>query len=114
MYRKNYKIKPEQIEDLVPGMGYCLATDKIITDGEPVGYMFREDREDDSDSGWRFFSGTEDEEYTENEENFGMYDVNTIANYDRSILPFLKHPVGTELERNEETGKWQKVIYEDE
>lgn len=40
----------------------ALATDKIVVDGI-VGYMYREDAINDADSGWWFFSGTEDQDY---------------------------------------------------
>ncbi len=110
MYGKNYKINPEQIIELIPGMGYCLATDKIMVDGEQIGYMYREQPEDDSDSGWRFFSGTEEESYTDDSDNFGMYDLNTVANYDKDIIPFLKTAFDCEFERDEEGGKFRKVV----
>jgi hypothetical protein len=31
--------------------------------------------------------------------NHGVYDVNTIANYDRSIIPYLSSPVGSVFEK---------------
>lgn len=51
------------------------------------------------DSGWRFFSGTEDEEFSNNADNLMIYDVNTIANYDEAIIPYLNCEIGIELER---------------
>lgn len=86
---KKFKIPGEEIQRLVVGMGGCYASDKILVDGEPVGYMYREEAEDDWDSGWRFLSGTESDEYVNDPERVGIYDVNTVANYDRSILPLL-------------------------
>ena len=60
------------------------------------------------DSGWIFFSGiNEDDEYTNNPDNFDVYDVNTIANYDPTILPFVDSPVGSVFERVED--KWVAV-----
>ena len=35
------------------------------------------------DSGWRFLAGSEDDEYTDNPENIGIFDLNTICNYDQ-------------------------------
>ena len=99
---KNFKIKGEQIIKLVPNMGFCFATDHITVEGMKVGYMYREEPDDAVDSGWRFFSGTEDQEYADNRDNWQIYDVNTIANYDQAIIPYLSSAEGAELERNED------------
>ena len=41
------------------GYGSCYASDRIAVDGCPVGYCYREepDNDTDTDSGWRFFAG---------------------------------------------------------
>jgi hypothetical protein len=49
--------------------------------------------------GGNFFSGIEDQDYLDNPDNAAIYDVNTIANYDRAIIPYLSLPIGTQLER---------------
>lgn len=99
MTLKNFKLKAECIINLVPSIGGCFATDKITVDGMKIGYMYREEPDNDIDSGWRFFSGTEDQDYIDNPKNTMVYDVNTIANYDSSIIPYLNSPYGTELKR---------------
>ncbi len=55
-----------------------LATDHITVDGHRVGYMYREQGDFEVDSGWRFFSGLESDEYANDPENLTFYDVNTI------------------------------------
>lgn len=80
-------------------MGGCIASDKITVDGQEVGYMYRVEPEFKHDSGWRFFSGTEDQNYIDDANNLKIYDVNTIANYDEAIISYLSLPAGTELER---------------
>lgn len=98
-----------EIKQLVSCMGYCFATKKITIEGLKVGYMYREIPEDGADSGWRFFSGTESQDYVDNPNNIQIYDVNTIANYDKSIIPYLDSPIGFEYERVEKTGEFQLV-----
>src|SRR4030095_13810995 len=93
---KKFKLNPEQIIRLIEPMGGCIATDKITVEGELVDYMIREEPDNDMDSGWQFYSGTEDQEYIDNPDNSAIYDVNTIANYDRAIIPYLDLPVGTQ------------------
>ncbi|MDF7812141.1 DUF2185 domain-containing protein [Hymenobacter sp. YC55] len=82
-------------------MGACIATDKITVDGLPVHFMYREKPLNETDSGWQFFSGTETQAYVDDSSNSAFYAVNTIANYDPAIIPYLNYPVGSELERVE-------------
>lgn len=71
----------------------------ILVDGQPVRYMYREAPDLVHDSGWRFFSGLESQDYADSADHFALYDVNTVANYDRSIVPYLGAPVGSAFER---------------
>ena len=61
--------------------------------------MYRENPDFDNDTGWRFFAGTETEEYCDDPRNSAVYDVNTVANYDSAIVPYLDEPFGTKLDR---------------
>lgn len=97
--KKLFLKSENEIERLVSSMGGCIATDKITVEGLPIRYMYREKPSNEMDSGWRFFSGTETEDYLDDLNNSEVYDVNTIANYDRYIIPYLDYPVGSELER---------------
>jgi hypothetical protein len=101
---KKYKMTSAQIRNIAPGYGACFATDKITVEGAPVGFMYREDPDNDIDSGWRFLAGTESEEYMDNPDNHAIYDVNTIANYDPDIVPLLDAPSGSVFERVEGEG----------
>lgn len=100
--KKRFLIAPDQFEELVAPMGYCFATDRITVDGAPVGYMYREDADSDDDSGWRFFSGDEPQDYVDDPANVMMYRVNEIANYDQDIIPFLETAAPCEFERPED------------
>src|SRR6185503_3859975 len=96
---KKFKIPRDKIRQLIQNMGGCFASDRITVDGALVGYMYREQPDDDADSGWRFFAGDESEEYADTPENFGIYEVNTICNYDVAIIPFLDAPFGSTFGR---------------
>jgi len=98
---KDFKLKAEQIKELAKGHGGCIATDMITVEGKLVGYMYREEPNNPMDSGWRFMSGYESQEYMAKPGNHAVYDVNTIANYDPEIIPFLNAPIGSSFERNE-------------
>ena len=96
---KEYKLKSEEIIKLTELKGGCIASNKITIDGLKIGYMYRENPSNESDSGWRFFAGNEDEEYTNNSDNFGIFDLNTICNYDRTIIPYLESEFGSSFEK---------------
>ncbi|WMW79325.1 DUF2185 domain-containing protein [Undibacterium cyanobacteriorum] len=97
---KNFKLNAGQIKPLANGHGGCIATDMITVEGKSVGYMYREEPNNPQDSGWCFMSGYESQEYMDDPNNHAIYDVNTIANYDPEIIPFLNAPVGSAFERN--------------
>lgn len=104
--KKAFKIKANEFVELVLNTGGCFATDKITVEGMKVGYMYREEPNEDMDSGWRFFSGTEDQEYVDEPNNTMIYNLNTIANYDIAIIPYLDLPFGSELERIENSNEF--------
>ena len=96
---KRFHLASNQIKNLIEPMGYCIASDRITVDGGKVGYMYREEGDYSNDSGWRFFEGSEGQDYTDDYSHFEVYDVNTIANYDNEIIPLLGSPVGSAFER---------------
>ncbi len=71
--------------------------------------MYREQSDRELDSGWRFISGHESDEYMNDPDNHAVYDVNTIANYDPDIIPFLSSDVGSVFEREDGTGSFKAV-----
>lgn len=91
---KAFKIPGDQIKRLIPNMGACYASDRITVDGLPIGYMYREEPDNDVDSGWRFLANDETSEYLDNSDHLGLYEVNTICNYDPAIIPYLNAPFG--------------------
>ena len=55
-------------------------------------------------------SGIESQEYMDDPVNHAVYDVNTIANYDPEIIPFLDAPFGSTFEREGGTGQFCEVF----
>ena len=111
---KRLVVNPERLEPLVPAGGVCYASDRIVVDGRKVGYLYREDPNFDADSGWRFMAGDETPEYLDQPRNFGIYEVNLVANCDRTILECLDAPVSTAFEWDEDAGNFVEVDFEDE
>lgn len=99
MRNKKFKIQSSDIKELVSPMGGCFATDSITIEGNMITIMIRDEQTYENDSGWFFMSGLENQEYIDEPENIMIYEVNTIANYDPAIIPYLNYPVGSRLER---------------
>jgi hypothetical protein len=106
---KKFRLEAREIKPLATGRGGCIATDMITVDGRKVAFMYREEPDNDVDSGWRFMSGFESDEYMDDAANHGAYDVNTIANYDPDIIPFLDSPPGSTFERENGAGPFVAV-----
>ena len=107
---KDFYLKKEEIKEILQweGAAGCFATDRITVSGGKVGYMYRETPDFDGDSGWRFTAGDETDEYMENPDNSGIYHLNTIANYDTDIIPFLMSGINTAFIRDE-NGEFQEI-----
>lgn len=99
-FKKKEEFIKIEIEELIkwdePNGEGCFASDKITKKGYKVGYMYREQPDEVTpDSGWRFLAGDEDDEYINNPNNLHIFALNTICNYDRDIIPYLKSEVGS-------------------
>ena len=81
-------------------VGYIIASREVTERGKPVGYMYREEPDDESDSGWRVFSGDETHEYADDPANFAMYNAATIVECDPSICHLLGTPAPVAFERD--------------
>lgn len=112
--RKKMLIEDKNIENLIDWTepDGCIVSNKILFDGEKVGYMFRDEPESEVDSGWRIYSGTESEEYLEDyKKNVTYTNLNTVCNYDKSIIPIIKSSYRTAFRRNE-NNEFMEVPYE--
>jgi hypothetical protein len=100
---KKFFISGDKIIRLIDSKEGCIATDRITVDGCKVGFMYREDpyQNGNPDSGWRFMAGDESDEYMDNPKNHSVYQLNTICNYDKEIIPLLNSAPGTAYIRDE-------------
>jgi hypothetical protein len=46
-------------------IGYVIVSNRVMRDGLPVGYLYREQPDSPEDSGWRVFSGDESADYAD-------------------------------------------------
>jgi len=107
---KRFKLSESEIEPVAVGHGGCIASDKITVDGYQVRFIYREAPDNEWDSGWRFLAGDEDDAYMSDPDNHAIYDVNTIANYDSSIIPFLNAREGSAFEKTRGGEPFRKIL----
>jgi hypothetical protein len=92
-------LDPEKMVELTKLPGYSIVSNQILNEGLPIMYMYRDSPIESEDSGWRFLSGKEDQDYLDEPSNSRFIGLNTVANMDRAVLPHLNLKKGTELER---------------
>jgi tetratricopeptide (TPR) repeat protein len=116
--QKQFAIPQEELRPLYEGDGPqgCIATDRIVVDGSPVGYCWREEPDpgDEAwDSGWRFTAGDESDAYMDDPDRSGVYALNTICNYDPDVIPLLDSEPGTAWSRGED-GIFRPELYDED
>lgn len=88
--------------------GYVLASKMLVEQKLPVLFMYREQGVN-GDSGWRFFSGLEEQEYVDDPNNIAIYDINTILNIDKSIKPYLILKGNCAYERSDSNHEFKDI-----
>lgn len=74
-----------------------------------VRFMYREKADTDEDSGWRMFSGFEDENYTDDSKNIGLINIGYLVDKDASLIEPLKGSIGCAYEREGRGKPWVKI-----
>ena len=90
----------KHVESIAEGHGYCFVSAKVCVDENEIKYCYREKPGNDTDSGWRFFAGDEDDEYCANPDNFHIFDINTVCNFDKNIIDILEEPYPISLTKD--------------
>lgn len=106
---KKYFKEIKEVKKLIEDQKGCLVTDRISLEQAPIQYMVRQEpSEGNPDSGWQFFAGDESPEYLADMNHVQVFALNTVCNYDPSIIPLLDHPVGSAFIRKQD-GSFEKV-----
>jgi len=79
-----------------------FVTNRILYEGEKIGYFYREEPDKDDDSGWRFMVGDESEEYMDNSENLSYISLGAVLREDDSVVNYLDCKEGSTFEKNNE------------
>jgi hypothetical protein len=90
-------------------IGYIIASHEVGQRRRRVGYLYREEPDNATDSGWRVFAGDESQEYADNADNFAMYNASTIVEIDPSIAELLAHDYPIAFARDVNSSEFVKV-----
>jgi hypothetical protein len=87
----------------------CYLTNRILRDGQRIGYLYREEPDTKEDSGWRFLTGDETDEYMDNSDNLAFVSIGAVLSRDDSILSLLEEPCGSSFQRDAESDEFNRV-----
>lgn len=89
---------------------HAFVTKDLVEQKKQVGFMYKEKTDNANDSGWRFFSGDESQDYVDNADNIIVCSLNDVINsLDSSVEQYLNSEIGTAYERNKDSGLFLKV-----
>ena len=72
----------------------CFVTNNILYEGQLVGYLYREEPDNDDDSGWRFTTGEETDEYMDNSDNLSVVSLGAVLRQDHNFILLLEREAG--------------------
>lgn len=81
------------LTELKRALGQCVVSQRII-EGGAIGFFYREAPQFEQDSGWRFFSDEDDDEYVANPEHFVLTPLAEVRRHFPNIEPFLQMSEG--------------------
>jgi hypothetical protein len=82
----------------------------VIDEKLPVRFMYKTVPEHLNDTGWRLFTGYEDEEFLANDQvNMIPMPLEKVVKIDPSLEPLLEYNAGTVWERTPESEGWERV-----
>jgi hypothetical protein len=80
----------------------CFVTNNILYEGQPVGYLYREEPDKEDDSGWRFTTGSETNEYMDDSNNISYVSLGAVLREDDSFVGLLEREEGVAFAKDEE------------
>ncbi len=84
----------------------AFVSHRILLDGEPVWFLYREAPDDEHDSGWRFTAGDESDDYMADADNISFVSLSALLSKDDSVLHLLDEPEGSAFRRDEASGRF--------
>ncbi|MGX9695995.1 immunity protein Imm33 domain-containing protein [Janthinobacterium lividum] len=89
--------------------GLCFVTKKVLEDGAPVGYLYREEPDNDDDSGWRFTANDESDDYMNDSANVALVSLGAVLSVDDRFIALLDAPAGAAYAFDHNTQQFMAV-----
>jgi hypothetical protein len=91
--------------------GFLALVSKLCFDDNlPLRFLYKTVPDHLNDTGWRMYTGYEDNEYLANElANMLPVPIEKLCEMDSSLTPLLEYNAGTVWERTPEQQDWQRV-----
>lgn len=85
----------------------CFVTKRVLDDGQLAGYLYREEPDEENDSGWRITANDESDEYMSDSKNLAYVSLGAVLSRDDSFRDLLDAPSGSAFIRNPRTGEFE-------
>ena len=104
--------KPYQGETNQTKNGFLTLMSRLVIDEKlPVRFMYKTVPEHLNDTGWRLFTGYEDDEFLANDQvNMIPMPLEKVVKIDPSLEHLLEYNAGTVWERTPESEGWERVF----
>ncbi|APA67166.1 immunity protein Imm33 domain-containing protein [Janthinobacterium sp. 1_2014MBL_MicDiv] len=89
--------------------GLCFVTKRVLEDGAPVGYLYREEPDNADDSGWRFTANDESDDYINDSANVALVSLGAVLGVDDRFIALLDSPTGTAYAFDRNTQQFMAV-----
>jgi hypothetical protein len=89
--------------------GLCFVTKRVLEDGAPVGYLYREEPDNDDDSGWRFTANDESDDYINDSANVALVSLGAVLSVDDRFIALLDAPTGSAYAFDHNTQQFMAV-----
>jgi hypothetical protein len=100
---------PERTCDEPKVKKYAFVSKRAL-EADHIGYCYRDNPENNIDSGWRFLYGDEDEEYLDNPTNSETVYPENMLSVNPALDLILGAPAGLEFEWNEDTEMYEEIV----
>ncbi|NQZ30163.1 MAG: DUF2185 domain-containing protein [Oceanospirillaceae bacterium] len=108
---KYSQLEPTLSETNQTKSGFLALVSKLCFDQElPIRFLYKTVPEHLNDTGWRMYTGYEDDEYLANElANLLPVPVDKMCEMDESLTELVNYNAGTVWERTPDVEEWQRV-----
>ena len=89
--------------------GLCFVTKRVLEDGAPVGYLYREEPDNADDSGWRFTANDESDDYINDSANVALVSLGAVLSVDDRFIALLDAPAGAAYAFDHNTQQFMAV-----